>query len=619
MQEEVDGNWDDGHDLEEEMGFRQGSASKVGGVVDMEDDVYLEFDDDEEEVTEAPEPGTWKLLARYMANFKPNTKSMFDRFTDEVWKLRTGIRYSERGKNYYMITLFSKGDYDFVMRGGPWIFKRHALIVKKFDAAAQPSESVLDSVPVWVRIYDVPWRKQNKTWGMRYGDSLGEALEVDVPSKEQDQNEFLRVRVELPYDKRLQTQITTEVKGKPGEVKVFKLKYERVPYYCSHCGFMGHHKEECEKERRGIPSLDYDAYELRCSPYKKYVHRAHYIPPAWQASARRNLSFASFGTSESHKSGRSSREFQRQNYRHERRSPMPQVGSHGADDEDEMRPLMDATPPREYDGEQIGLYDGFEEEGKQIMADVEMNLADKVGALEVAPLARSPHSGRFEGRAAKQTFVQFPDDEAPLAEEAGFDRLKIMIAPGMMEYMQNIEVAGVASGSGSRGPTYSDMIPAMQNLSNLQVSFGSATDVTMTPADTILGKRAAEESEVQGPRLDLGLSLNYGAPSDGMMQQRGKMQGARQEAGDTRNMELVYSRAKNTRATGHVPSSTPDLWDGADGLHQHGQRQAADKQGEDARARRGKGKLIGRGRLAATGHGASGKLTRPNVWSCQGQ
>jgi hypothetical protein len=91
----------------------------------MEDKIHLEFEEDDEDVTPTlppSEPKTWKLLARYMANFKPNKKTMFKRFSEDVWCLRTGIRYSERGKNYFMITLFSEGDYEFVKRGGPWIF-----------------------------------------------------------------------------------------------------------------------------------------------------------------------------------------------------------------------------------------------------------------------------------------------------------------------------------------------------------------------------------------------------------------------------------------------------------------------------------------------------------------
>lgn len=99
-------------------------------------------------------------------------------------------------------------------------------MVKEIDGKARPSEAVLNSVPIWVQIYDVPWGKQKEAIGMRWGDQLGKALEVDTPNDEKDKNEFLRVRVELPYDRRLQTHLTIGVKGKPNAPKVYKLKYE---------------------------------------------------------------------------------------------------------------------------------------------------------------------------------------------------------------------------------------------------------------------------------------------------------------------------------------------------------------------------------------------------------
>jgi hypothetical protein len=187
----------------------EGSEMQLGGDADMDNDVFIEVEEEETPPTPKKEPKSWSLLARYMANFKPNTVSMFDHFADDVWKLRAGIEYSERGKNYYMITLFSRGDYDFVRRGGPWIFNMNVLLVKELDDAIRPSEMVLDKVPIWVRVYDVPWGKQNWETGMKFGNSLGKAVEVDVPKSEQEKNEFIRVPVELPYNRRLQTQIVT--------------------------------------------------------------------------------------------------------------------------------------------------------------------------------------------------------------------------------------------------------------------------------------------------------------------------------------------------------------------------------------------------------------------------
>ncbi|KAK1614381.1 hypothetical protein QYE76_019898 [Lolium multiflorum] len=164
---EIKGNWEDENPMDG-MGFRKGTEAQIGGIVDMEDDVYLKFYEKEEINVEPAEPTKWKLLARYMASFKPNTNPMFKRFTYEVWHLRRGIRYSEKGINYYMVTP-PRGNYDFVMRGGPWILNQNSLFVKDLDEAAQPSETILNLVPVWVRIYDMPWGKQDDVWGRRYG------------------------------------------------------------------------------------------------------------------------------------------------------------------------------------------------------------------------------------------------------------------------------------------------------------------------------------------------------------------------------------------------------------------------------------------------------------------
>jgi hypothetical protein len=50
-------------------------------------------------------------------------------------------------------------------------------------------------------------------------------------------------------------------------------------------------------------------------------------------------------------------------------------------------------------------------------------------------------------------------------------------------------------------PHASDMIPALQGLSSLQVSFGSVNNISMPAADSMLGKRWANQ-EAQGEHCD---------------------------------------------------------------------------------------------------------------------
>jgi hypothetical protein len=139
-------------------------------------------------------------------------------------------------------------------------------------------------------------------------------------------------------------------------------------------------------------------------------------------------------------------------------------------------------------------------------------------------------------------------------EGGGSGTVNIQIPPEAMKFMQEAPLAAVWPQGSSSGPHSSDMIPAIRGLAQLDGSNGSSTDVTMTAADSILGKRLAEENEVQGEKLVLSLGLDYGAPVGGT-QKRGKT-GA--DDGQRNKKEAVVdSMAGRTRrriATGHTAS-----------------------------------------------------------------
>lgn len=123
-------------------------------------------------------------------------------------------------------------------RGGPWIYKGNALIVGPFNGEFQPSEASLNTVPVWVRVFNVPWDKQTVAYGNFLGGLLGMIKEMDAEVDGSRVHEFLRIRVELPLNRRLQTKIT--IGRDPTKQVVYPLRYERVPHYYFWCGFNGH-------------------------------------------------------------------------------------------------------------------------------------------------------------------------------------------------------------------------------------------------------------------------------------------------------------------------------------------------------------------------------------------
>lgn len=82
--------------------------------------------------------------------------------------------------NLFIITFSVEGDYNFVLQGGPWIHRGDALLVAEFDGLTCPSKILLNSVPIWVRIYDLPLVLMIQARGKLYGSKLGNVREVDV-------------------------------------------------------------------------------------------------------------------------------------------------------------------------------------------------------------------------------------------------------------------------------------------------------------------------------------------------------------------------------------------------------------------------------------------------------
>ena len=438
---------------------REGMADPVenlDGEVDMDDDAFLELDPEEEETMATPmaPPSPWRLLARYVNQRRPNTKDLTDHF-HAVWQIRAGLNIAPIRKNWYVITLQSQGDFDFVARGGPWIHRGNVLLVAPFIGNARPSESVLEAVPVWVRFYDVPWDKQTCAYGWRIGKLLGKVLAVDADDSGTMIREFLRVRIELPLNRRLQMQVSIGIKGSAHEPEKYELRYERVPHYCFWCGFIGHDDTECEKKRMGVPKREYDD-RLRCSPLRKFEHRPTNIPAGAKPTSARGLDFSSGGMGSPNLGG----------------APMGRSSRRSMQMEQHIPERVDAR-------------DGFEYQERRGELVVDAALAGQIRAMHMRLNREIPESSNMHERGGRKQHktagrgpgrIPMPIPLACKPPVKMFGPLDLMHSP--------------------------DMIPSMRGTDSLVVSYGPS-DVVMSDAESVLGKRQAlsdadHEEEHQG-------------------------------------------------------------------------------------------------------------------------
>jgi hypothetical protein len=479
------------------------------GEVDMEDDAFVEEEPDE---VPAPSPAPWRLMARYLGQTSPSAETLKVHFT-KVWMLRTGATFAPIKPKWFIITLNSEGDYNHVEKGGPWIHLGNALLVQPLKGTERPSATDLTTLPIWVHMYDVPWDKQNVANGRKWGSKLGKVVAVDADkSKYRD---FLRVRIEIPINKRLQTRITTGVRDRPETHSTYILRYERVPYFCFWCGFVGHNDTVCEKKRLGIPSLGYDE-SLRCSPMRKYEYRPAVAPPAVPPLAKRGLDFSSSGDN-SETLGVPKVRVKKSAYKHE-----------------------EVLVPQPVDAQ-----DGFERTEREGEPGAECDLAILLHALRVQYPAESLTSIRERLYQQRELFQQSQKDILPSLEHNK-----------QPEVPQVFVVHPLAMQQGPFPPGSADMIPALRGLSSWVPSESSA-DSGMPEVSSVLGKRMASETEEEAESAANSRAMVLHDNEDaGNAQKRGRVRQAERTNTEAEAMEGVeFLEATSHGAAGQLTGS----------------------------------------------------------------
>lgn len=176
-------------------------------------------------------------LARFYSAQRYNVKGLFDEMST-AWGLQNLRTARDLGENRFLIDFDHEVDFYRVMNGGPWKHKGDALIIVSYDGLCRPSEVVIESLAIWVRIYDLPEAMMITGFAHHLGEKLGKVLEVGGAVRD-----YLRVRVDYPLAEALKVQL--KARGKGRGLMIFPLKYENVPFFCFSCGRFGHVEREC--------------------------------------------------------------------------------------------------------------------------------------------------------------------------------------------------------------------------------------------------------------------------------------------------------------------------------------------------------------------------------------
>jgi hypothetical protein len=157
--------------------------------------------------------------------------------------------------------------------------------------------------------------------------------------------------------------------------------------------------------------------------------------------------------------------------------------------------------------DRVDAHDGFNMNERRTETAVEEDLADTVDKLQLKLNQQEAQKGKASTERGDIRMPGMPQ----FVMGAGSGTVQLEMTPEARRFMNETQVDAIGNRRTTSGPHSSDMIPAVRGLSNLEVSYGSGSDVSMTAADSVLGKRMAGDTGVPEQRLELSLGLGYGA------------------------------------------------------------------------------------------------------------
>ncbi|KAM0906466.1 hypothetical protein ACQ4PT_016746 [Festuca glaucescens] len=172
-----------------------------------------------------------------------------------IWNLSRDPICREAGEILFVIQMHCLGDWKKVVHQGPWTFRGWAVLIEDYDSKEDPEHFDFCGLYVWAQIHGIP-ELYRKPWIVDdLARRVGKTREVQMSPKLFYEGNYVRIRVLLELNSPLKRVVSLNIDGE-GKKRLY-VKYEKVPFFCKHCGIIGHNHEECGDGVWGAKDLQY--------------------------------------------------------------------------------------------------------------------------------------------------------------------------------------------------------------------------------------------------------------------------------------------------------------------------------------------------------------------------
>jgi hypothetical protein len=218
-----------------EIEVYQHKDTKPGREDVQEDLLEIDLDEEEEEISRK-----FLAIAVLYSRKSFNAKHLFVEMRN-TWGI-SSMGHIEKLSDYSFKLEFHKEEEKMkAVEGGPWKHKGGTIVVVHYDGITRPSEVCIDSISLWVRLYDVPPVMMKEAVARQLSTELGKFVIMDGRSPG-----YLRVRVLFPLKQALVPQLKIKIKGRG--CMVIKVSMKTYHNFASYVGVLATRQQTVKRK-----------------------------------------------------------------------------------------------------------------------------------------------------------------------------------------------------------------------------------------------------------------------------------------------------------------------------------------------------------------------------------
>ncbi|KAI0488382.1 hypothetical protein KFK09_028212 [Dendrobium nobile] len=197
----------------------------------------------------------WKLcLVGYSIGRRPFYEAFLGAI-NKTWALKGSVQLLSLSDGFFLFRFSCTEDFDMVWSKGVWFILGKPFVFQKWHPKFKPKREDFKSVPIWVKIHDLPLACWNYEGISRIASKIGIPIAADNLTEQKTRLTFARICILVDNSATYPEEILVSLDG---DVVSLKVQYEWRPFPCDHCKSLMHLSSSCPS-KPSLPANECDS------------------------------------------------------------------------------------------------------------------------------------------------------------------------------------------------------------------------------------------------------------------------------------------------------------------------------------------------------------------------